>query len=164
MDSTRCISLTSLWSGPEMHNLPQFLRDGFYTLIRTSGNLPPSHHVLLGPPFGSFFLKPSSILSFPSQWCHTNSSSIFFLCLFLYWTPPIFSGFQVLSTLPQKCSKFSRKIESPYRFMPFVIDDLIGALCPCSNQSGDNPKSTEALQRFPWEQLITCWPTLPILR
>ena len=54
--------------------------------------------------------------------------------------------------------------ESPCKCISFVIDNLITVLCPFSNQYGDNLKSTMALRQFPWKQLITCWPTLPILR
>lgn len=129
---------------------------------------------LYDPPYSShlpgfliqvIFPNTWSILFFHSQLHQTDSSHIlFFLISFYIWNQKSFQDSKFHQLCLKNAAKFSYKIESPYTHISFVIDNLITEFCPFSNQSGDSLKSTVALRQFLQKQLITCWPTLPILR
>lgn len=106
-----------------------------------------------------------SVLFFHSQLHQTDSFHIlFFLISFYIWNQKSFQDSEFHLLCLKNAAKFSCKIESPYTYISFVIDNLITEFCPFSNQSGDSLKSIVALRQFLQKQLITCWPTLPILR
>ena len=137
-------------------------------LITSSWLLNSSH-------FSKHLVSPFLSLSVTSDWQFPHP---LFLYFFLYLKPEIFSRFWVSSTVPQKyCKVFLQNWISIHIYISFIyifllyicdwhiyISFVIDNLCSFSNQSADSFKSTVVLRQFLQKQLITCWPTLPILR